>query len=237
MPRVLGVLGGMGPEATILFMSRILQATPAQDDADHIPLLVDSNTQIPSRIRHLIEGTGIDPTPTLLAMAQHLVAAGAKALAMPCNTAHSYYDRIAPAVPVPFFDMVTLTAAGVSRASSPGPIGILASPAVEKTGVFASAFSGHGRDVIYPDDRDAMLTAIRAIKAGREEEALPVLRAAAAELASHGAAAAVIGCSEFSLLASRIGDALPLTDSLDVLTKACVDFCLDPHQPSRETRP
>ena len=88
--RTVGILGGMGPEATILLMQRVLAAVPAQDDGDHIPLIVHQNPQVPSRIRRLIEGAGEDPAPVLIRMARDLQAAGAEALAMPCNTAHAY---------------------------------------------------------------------------------------------------------------------------------------------------
>ncbi|HAC49643.1 MAG TPA: aspartate racemase, partial [Sulfitobacter sp.] len=91
---VVGVLGGMGPEATILLQQRVLGTVNAQDDADHLPLLIDMNPQVPSRIAHLIEGTGEDPAPVLAAMAQRLERAGATALAMPCNTAHHYAPAI-----------------------------------------------------------------------------------------------------------------------------------------------
>jgi aspartate racemase len=232
MPRVLGILGGMGPEATILLMTRILRRTPARDDADHIPLLVDSNTQVPSRIRHLIERTGPDPTPTLVGMARRLEAAGAEALAMPCNTAHSYLEAVAGAVEIPFLDMPRLTAAEVAARTPDGPVGILASPAVEITGVFAAAFAEKGREALYPADRDALLGAIRSIKAGREAEALPVLRAACAELAAQGAVATTVACSEFSLLSPQLaGAAAPVFDSLDALTGACVAFALDESLP------
>ena len=115
----IGILGGMGPEATILLMQRIMAATPApegraRDDADHIPLLVDNNTAVPSRIRHLIEGTGEDPGPVLAAMARRLETAGAHALAMPCNTAHSYAAAVRGAAKIPFLDMVALTAAATA---------------------------------------------------------------------------------------------------------------------------
>lgn len=224
MSKTIGVLGGMGPEATILMMSRLLAATPARDDADHIPLLVDSNTQVPSRIAHLIDKTGEDPTPALVAMAQKLASGGADLLAMPCNTAHSYYPAIAASVQVPVLNMVALTAAAVARAHPDGPVGILASPAVEITGVFARAFAGYGREVLYPADRGAILAAIRAIKGGDIASALPIIAAAARELAGKGAPVAVIGCSEFSIVAPQLGDApLALIDSLDVLVTACVE--------------
>ncbi len=119
--RRIGILGGMGPEATVLLMSRIIARTPAADDSDHVPLLVDNNTQVPSRIKALIEKTGEDPGPVLTDMARRLEAAGVAALAMPCNTAHHYASRIRAAVSIPFLDMIELSAdavAGAGRASS-----------------------------------------------------------------------------------------------------------------------
>lgn len=222
--RVIGILGGMGPEATILLMQRILEATPARDDADHVPLLVDNNTQVPSRIAHLIEKTGIDPSPTLEAMARRLVGWGADALAMPCNTAHSYRAAvIAGADGLPFLDMVALTAERADDVAA-GPVGLLASPAVEISGIFADAFAERGRTVLYPEDRAAMLGAIRAVKSGRADEARPVLDAAATELVAAGAAVIVVGCSEFSLLSREMSATVPVIDTLDVLAEACVAF-------------
>ena len=133
----IGVLGGMGPEATILFMQKMVAAVQADDDADHVPLIVHNNTQVPSRIKMLINGDGADPAPVLAEMARGLEQAGAEALAMPCNTAHVCAPAIVDAVSVPFLDMVEL-AAGKARdmAGSGARVGLLGSPALEQTDVF-----------------------------------------------------------------------------------------------------
>src|ERR1700704_295508 len=99
--RVVGIIGGMGPEATVDLMRRIIAKTLAQDDQDHIHLIVESNPKIPSRIAHLIDKTGADPTPELIRIARNLQRAGADALAMPCNTAHAYAASIRAAVGIP----------------------------------------------------------------------------------------------------------------------------------------
>ena len=114
--RVVGILGGMGPEATILLQQRLL-ATRRRRAMTPITcrLLIDMNPQVPSRIAHLIEGTGIDPTPVLVAMARRLEAAGATALAMPCNTAHHYAAAIAAAVSIPLLNMVDLSVAQAAQ--------------------------------------------------------------------------------------------------------------------------
>jgi len=85
MPRekVVGIIGGMGPEATVDFMRRVIAKTPAQDDNDHLRMLVDNNPKIPSRIAALIEGTGEDPSPVLCEMAKGLQAQGAEVFSLP----------------------------------------------------------------------------------------------------------------------------------------------------------
>ena len=223
-PRRIGILGGMGPEATVLLMSRLIAATPAEDDADHIPLIVDMNPQVPSRIAALIEGGGADPAPVLAAMARRLVAAGAEALAMPCNTAHHYAPAIRAAVAVPFLDMVALSAAeAAARAGPGGRVGILASPAVRLTGLFETALAGHGATAIYPADQAALLEAIRDIKRnGPTRAAGASLAAAARELAADGAGARLVACSEFSLVADVLGG--EAIDTLDVLVASIVEL-------------
>ena len=151
--RRVGILGGMGPEATVLLMQKIIAATPARDDADHIPLIVDQNPQVPSRIRHLIEGGGEDPGPVLAAMALRLQLAGAEALAMPCNTAHHYAPQIRAAANLPFIDMVQLSVGRAAHLAGKGArLGVLASPAVRQTGLFDAAFASAGLTAAYADD-------------------------------------------------------------------------------------
>jgi aspartate racemase len=224
--RRVGILGGMGPQATILLMQKIVDGVHAADDSDHIPLLVDQNPQVPSRIRRLIEGTGEDPGPVLVAMAERLVAAGAKALAMPCNTAHHYAPAIRAAVKVPFLDMVELSVTkAVRMAGVDGKVGIIASPAVAKIGLFDAALAKFGGRALYPTDSEALLGAIRQIKStGPGPEAGRVLRLASEELLAQGAEVQMIACTEFSLLPEVAHLGPGVFDTLDVLAGAIQDF-------------
>jgi aspartate racemase len=228
MPRRVGILGGMGPEATVLLMQRLLSAARATDDAGHIPLIVDQNPQVPSRIRHIIDGTGDDPGPVLAAMAQRLQTAGAAAIAMPCNTAHHYRPTIRAAVQVPFLDMV---AASVTRAASMAQagvsIGILGSPALRRIGLFDTALAARGLTPAYPSDEGAMLDAIRAIKAhGATDSACATLLAASTSLYDRGAAVQMIACTEFSLIADAVDPRAQVFDTLDVLVSEIAAFSL-----------
>ena len=218
--RVVGVLGGMGPEATILLMQKVMDAMPAQDDADHLPLIVHQNPAVPSRIAHLIEGTGADPAPVLAQMARGLQAAGATALAMPCNTAHAYAPAIRAATPLPFLDMIGATAAALS-AKGVRRVGMLASPATRLARVFDAPFATAGLVPVFPG-RDAeaeVLALIRAVKRGAAPAALaPGLTRIGQDLMGE-ADAICVACTELSLLVPHLAP-LRVTDSLDALVGA-----------------
>ncbi|WP_137699415.1 cysteate racemase [Marimonas lutisalis] len=208
-----GILGGMGPEATILLMQKVLGAVDAKDDADHVPLIVHQNPQVPSRIAALIEGTGESPAPVLAQMARDLKAAGAQALAMPCNTAHAYKD--APAGEgLPFLDMIELTAARLK-----GRVGMLASPAVRRAGVFDAAFAARGITAHWAEE-EALLQLIRDVKAGRGE-ARELVRIAQSMLSECDML--LVACTELSLMTGAL-EGMPWVDSLDCLVDEIVGF-------------
>src|ERR1700761_6890473 len=165
--KTVGVIGGMGPEATVEFLRRLVARTPARDDVDHLHVLVDNNPKIPSRIAALIEGTGEDPAPVLCRMARGLEAQGAELLVMPCNTAHYYLPAIAGSVRIPMLDMVQL--AIDELAGGPRRIGLLASPAVRLVGLYKARMEQAGLEVVFPDapHEARLLNVIKAVKAGR----------------------------------------------------------------------
>lgn len=228
VPRTIGILGGMGPEATILLQRKVMDSVNAQDDSDHIPLLIDMNPQVPSRIAHLITGTGTDPGPVLGAMATRLQDAGCAALAMPCNTAHHYADAIRKAVTIPFLNMIDLAAEhAVNVVGRGGCVGVLASPAVRQTKLFERALAVHEISVIWPDRDTAMLAAIKSIKSeGPNAAARASLSEASTLLVAGGADLQFIACSEYSLISDSVAADAVAVDTVDLLAKAIVDFSL-----------
>jgi len=238
---VVGVLGGMGPEATVELMQRVIRATPARDDADHIRMLVDNNPKVPSRIKALIEGGGEDPGPVLAAMARGLEGAGADFLVIPCNTAHHYLPAVRAAVSIPVVDMVGLTVDRLLRCG-PGPrrIGILASPAVRLTGLFDESCRQAGLAVAYPEGEreQEVLRIIRAVKAGDLREGTrAAYRSAALGLAREGADAILVACTELSALGRPDLPGTPLFDTLDTLVDEILARCLRGHGAPAEAYP
>jgi aspartate racemase len=220
--RVVGIIGGMGPEATVDLMRRVIAKTPADDDQDHVHLIVESNPKIASRIAHLIERTGRDPTPELIRIAQNLQRAGAQALAMPCNTAHAYAGAIQRAVEIPLLDMVALAVDRIAAAGGIRSVGLLASTAVINMELFAKALAVRGIHILLPSRQDEVMALIKAVKRG---ETGPQVQQQLGRLAAEMAArsdALLVACSELSVIASGI--TVPFVDSLDVLAKAIVNF-------------
>lgn len=212
----------MGPEATLDLLRRVLAKTPAQDDQDHIHLIVESNPKIPSRIAHLIEGTGVDPTPELIRIAVNLQRAGAEALAIPCNTAHAYAHSIRRAVSIPLLDMVQLTVDQIAGSRRVARVGLLASSAVLATELYAKAFAGEGIAVVHPAQQEELMSVIKAVKCGETGvEIRASLARIALELASQ-ADVLLVGCSELSVISAGI--TAPFVDSLDVQAQAIVNF-------------
>jgi aspartate racemase len=229
--KIIGIIGGMGPEATVDLQQRVIRATPAKDDADHIRMIVDNNPRIPSRIKALIEGTGESPVPCLQEMARKLAAYGADLLAIPCNTAHTYFEEIQSAVPIPVLHMIDLT---VEKVLADNPalqrVGVLASRAVIMNDLYTRSFRQHGVQTLYPapETEERLMEAIKSVKTGRygpqEQEAL---QAAADELVERGAEVLLIACTELSLLTEALKPAVSLVDTAQVLAEGIVRMAKD----------
>jgi aspartate racemase len=222
--RVVGIIGGVGPEATVELMRRVTARTRAEDDADHVHLLIESNPKIPSRIAHLIEGTGRDPLPEILRVARNLQSAGADALAIPCNTAHHYADEIQAAVTIPLLHMVKLAVARIAAANPRARVGLLASTAVYRVGVYERALADRGLEGVVPRRQDELMALIRGVKRGESgAEAARRLAEIGADLENQ-CEIALIACSELSLISAELARRVRVLDSLDVLADAIVEF-------------
>ena len=224
--RTVGVLGGMGPEATVDLMRRVVAGTPARDDADHVRMLVDCNPRVPSRIAALLEGTGESPVPCLVEMARGLERHGADFLAIPCNTAHHYHAEVAAAVRVPVLNLIDMTArdaAGLCPDLT--RVGLLASTALPRIRLYEPWFERLGARVLYPGPglQQELMALIRAVKAGRHTAAqVAACHRAAEDLEARGAQCLVVACTELSMVVERLRTDLPVCDAADVLARAVI---------------
>lgn len=219
--KVLGIIGGMGPEATVELMRRVVKGTPAGKEEDHIRMLVDCNPKVPSRMKALIDGSGESPGAYLARTARNLELAGADFLAMPCITAHYYFKEICSAVKIRVLNMVSLGIDAVLE-GQPGPksIGILASTAVLITGIYERGFKDKGIYAIYPSpgQQEQVLLAIKQVKVGDfSEKVVNIVQGAIEELMDREAESLLLACTELSLITNQLHAKVKLIDSLQVL--------------------
>jgi aspartate racemase len=219
MSKTLGILGGMGPAATVAFLARVQALTPAQSDQDHIRIIADINPQVPDRNR-----APDAAEKTLGGMALRLRDAGAQVLAMPCNTAHAQAGGIRKAG-LPFIDMIAETTA-VAIAGGAKKIGVLATPGGEA--LYTRSLHATGVKIVRLGgaDREAFMACVYAVKRGDLGEAQRTgMKRLAAALVAAGAEVVIAGCTEVPLLLAAEDVSAPLVDSAEVLAAACVKAC------------
>lgn len=220
-----GVLGGMGPDATVDFMSKVLAATPASSDQDHIRMLVDHNPHVPERSGAIIEGIG-DPGSALAEMAAQLQQAGADFLVMPCNTAHAFQSDIEAAVDIPFVSIIDETVAACGECES---IGLLATVGCKASGIYQAALEVAGVSAVLLDDEEtgAFMKLVAEIKKGNcGTDTANGMRQLADALVARGAQAIVAGCTEIPLVLEGSMISVPLVSSTDILAEATVAYAL-----------
>ncbi len=223
--QIVGIIGGMGPEATVDLMRHIIRLTPAAEDNDHIRCVVDNNAKIPSRIKALYENSGISPAPAMCDSARRLEAYGVDFLIIPCNTAHYYYEDVRGAVSVPVLNILDITVAA-SRRRIPDlrRVGLLATTATVNTGLYSDRFAAAGVETLVPDEvrQTETLALINAVKAGQTgPDQQATLSRLAEFLADRGAQAVVLGCTELGLISCG-HRGVPLVDAVIELARATV---------------
>jgi aspartate racemase len=226
--KVLGVLGGMGPLASAQFMLRLTLLTPAVHDQDHIPAVLWSDPRVPDRTAARLAG-GADPLPWLLRGIKALERAGCGAIAIPCNTAHGWYDAMSEAARVPILHIVDAAAEELRRLGiRAGRIGVMGTQGTLAMRLYQVRLEAQGWDCIVPtqQEMDRLVTpAIALVKANRVADAYAPLAEVARNLVARGASSVVLGCTE-TPLGIAAGPALefPLVDTIDALARAAIEW-------------
>lgn len=219
MSKVLGVLGGMGPAATLDFLAKLQAATPVQREQDHLRVLVDINPKVPDRNHN-----DSDPGPVLAGMAAGLRDAGAQVLAIACNTAHAYADAVR-ASGLPLVDMLE-TAGLAAKAQGASTVGVLGTGLA--LGLYRDRFFHMGLEVVTLDDHEQVefMALLYRIKHGDLGAASRETMAALAHrLVGKGAQTVVAGCTEVPLVLSADDLSVPFLDATETLARRCVAVC------------
>ncbi|GAN00462.1 aspartate racemase [alpha proteobacterium U9-1i] len=224
-PKTIGILGGMGPAATVDLFDKLVRATDAATDQDHLRILIDNNPRIPNR-NDAIAGRGPSPVPALIAGARGLEREGADCILISCNTAHFFAPEIGAALSIPILNMIEATvdatkARGVKRA------GVMAGTGCIDAQLYQNALERAGIEPVThdPEEQKRMMALIYRIKGGDMASASRAeARALAAVLIARGAEAIIAGCTEAPLVLFQRDISIPLLNSTDILVERAIAF-------------
>ncbi|MDO4436781.1 MAG: amino acid racemase [Coriobacteriaceae bacterium] len=232
---VLGVLGGVGPLATAYFMELVIKKTPAERDQDNIPMIVFNDPQIPDRTSYILDRNNPDPLPEMERVVLWLENAGADYIAIPCNTAHFFYEQISDAASIPVLNIMRETTTHIVETyGAHATIGLLATDGTVASGVFQSYLSDAGLSVVTPSAKD-QADIVMPLIYERIKRNLPYDPAAFLDLARRmhedGCDAVIVGCTELSVVYQDLANKPSyLIDSMDVLAGRCVQYYLEHHR-------
>lgn len=226
---MLGILGGMGPMATVDFMGKIVRNTPASCDQEHIQMVVCSATDVPDRTAAIL-GQGCDPFPAMLNALRRLELSGATRIAIPCNTAHHWHGALQARTSVPIIHIVDTVADALAGLRTNPTIGVLATDGTVHAGIYQQRLTERGYVCVMPDAKAQaeVMRAIRLVKAGLADEAADILGREAETLAARGCSHIAMACTEIPLALAALDNDLgaALLDPTDLLARACVRSCL-----------
>lgn len=223
--KIIGVLGGMGPLASADFMARLTLAQDARRDQDHPQAVLFSATRVPDRTQAALFG-GESPLPALLRGIRLLEQAGAGCIAIPCNTAHVWFEPMRAATVLPILHIVDAAAEALAAAGvHGGTIGVMGTAATLHLGLYQQRLEARGYSCIVPTAAEmdgSVSPGIAMVKANELAAARAPLLGVARALASRGAAAVVLGCTEIPLPLRGADAGVPMIDSIDALARAAL---------------
>jgi aspartate racemase len=225
MTKTIGVIGGMGPAATADFFAKLVEATPAERDQDHLRVLIDSNPRVPDR-NAAIAGRGPSPSPQLAEAARGLEHAGADVLVIACNTAHAFANEIQTAVSIPLLSIIEATA-DAAMENRPWRVGVLAADGCRRAGLYQRAFAAREVEALFLDEdaQQDFMHLLHRIKAGDIGDATRrAMERLAISLNARGAQAVIAACTEVPLVLAPDTLATPVISSTDALVARVVAF-------------
>ncbi len=228
--KVIGILGGMGPEATVECFSKIVENTPADRDQDHLRVIIDSNPKVPDRTMAII-GDGESPVPMLVDGCNVLQNAGADFIIIPCVSAHFFLDQIKNNVNIPILSIFDVVADTLEN-EYPGIkiVGLMATTGTIKGELFQDRLKESGIETVVCDEKNQqnVMTAIYDIKKGKLKESpyevKKILVNAAESLVNRGCQAIIAGCTEIPLALKAEDVKVPYFDVLTLLARAAIRY-------------
>ncbi|MTI69528.1 MAG: amino acid racemase [Firmicutes bacterium] len=225
MNKKLGIIGGMGPLATVNLFKRIVSLTDAKKDQEHLQITIENNTKIPDRTSYILN-KGEDPKEELIKSAKILEKSGAKYLVMPCNTAHYFYDDIIKNINIPLLNMIEETTNYILKYYPNKKIGLLSTEGTAKSEVYDKYFNKNGVKLYKLDKekQDCVSKFIYDIKKGNDKDSISNFKDVLIHLRNQGIEVFILGCTELSAAYDIYGFEGNFIDPLDVIAKKAIEY-------------
>lgn len=224
--KTLGVIGGMGPAATAYFMDLVVRMTRAETDQEHLDIIVCHIPSIPDRTGYILDHRKKNPLPDIIAYGQKLAGFGAGEIAIPCITAHYFYNSLRNEIPVHIVNAVEATALHLKK-NGIRRVGVMATSGTLHAGVFQKELERQGLEVVLPlaqRQKDVMDLIYQDIKSGRPGD-MARFRRVTEELRACGAEVIILGCTELSIIKRDASIGAGFIDTLEVLAKESILRC------------
>ncbi len=227
--KILGILGGLGPLATVYFMDMLVKMTDVQKDQDHISMIVLNHAAIPDRTDFILDSTKPNPLPMMIEDAKKLEKSGADFVVMPCNTAHFFYEQIQHNISIPMLNIIEETVRyAVENTPDIKKLGILATKGTITAGAYQHMCEKFGIDWAVPslaDEQSLMNIIYNQVKAGKEvniNEFIKIIE----NMKADGCDAVALGCTELSVINKDFSlNRRDVIDSLEVLARKSILLC------------
>ena len=224
--RTLGVIGGLGPMATAVFMQMVIEMTEADTDQEHVEMIIYNCPSIPDRTSYILGLSDADPGKPMAAIGKKLAADGAEVIAIPCVTANYFYEELSREIPIPIINFIEETAKYLEEQNI-SVVGLMATDGTVNSGLFQKLLQVRGIKTVLPEadtQKDVMHLIYQNVKATRPIE-MDRFERVSAELRKKGSQVIILGCTELSMIRrdERVGAGY--LDAMQVLAKCSVERC------------
>ena len=226
--KIIGILGGMGPEATRDLFANIIKFTPSKKDQDHLHIIIDNNPKIPDRTAAIV-GDGEDPVPFMVESGLKLVQSGVDFIVLPCISAHYFIEELRSQLNVSVLCVLEEVGKTIKKSGSIITVGLLATDGTIKGGHFKEKLAEYGLETLVPNKsyQQSVMKAIYTIKADAEghkrNQCHRWLKSASDHLVAKGAATIIAGCTEIPLVLLPEDISVPFYNPLEIIAKAAVE--------------
>lgn len=219
--KTIGILGGMGPMATLDLSMKIVTNTKAHSDREHIHMIIDSDCSIPDRTAYIL-GRGENPTESMIEAGRRLQSIGAEMILIPCNTAHYFYKEVAGELRVPVVNMIEETA---SILKGEHRVGLMATEGTYRGKVYEDVFARCGIDLVIPTEemRHKINEVIYDYKGGKVITGERIEKIEGYFL-DRGVKRVILGCTELPLVFKGRGEGIEYIDPTDILSRAAIKY-------------